>query len=147
MAAILNHPSSEERPVPGLQNHDGKPAASNPEGQGQGEGDGEAVETGRTTDPQTSIHNALVAHVGGFSYKPEHCCLYRHGFYVPSHVFPLFVSSLYIISSSRSVNWYRRSSMPGRRMIKYSKICTIHTLLLPTSFIFSYLQSKNVKLI
>lgn len=126
MAAILNHPSSEERPVPGLQNHDGKPAASNPEGQGQGEGDGEAVETGRTTDPQTSIHNALVAHVGGFSHKPKHCCLYWQGFYAPSHVFPLFVSPLCIISSSRSVNWYRRSSMPGRRMIKYSKICTIH---------------------
>uniref|UniRef100_A0A671Y381 Protein phosphatase 6, regulatory subunit 2a n=1 Tax=Sparus aurata TaxID=8175 RepID=A0A671Y381_SPAAU len=31
VAAILNHPSSEERPSPGLQNHDGKPAASNPE--------------------------------------------------------------------------------------------------------------------
>uniref|UniRef100_A0A671YA28 Protein phosphatase 6, regulatory subunit 2a n=1 Tax=Sparus aurata TaxID=8175 RepID=A0A671YA28_SPAAU len=46
VAAILNHPSSEERPSP----------ASNPEVQG------EAVETGRTSDPQTSIHNALVAH-------------------------------------------------------------------------------------
>uniref|UniRef100_A0A4W6EAQ1 Protein phosphatase 6, regulatory subunit 2a n=1 Tax=Lates calcarifer TaxID=8187 RepID=A0A4W6EAQ1_LATCA len=57
VAAILNHPSSEERPSPGLQNHDGKPAASNPEAQG------EAVETGRTIDPQTSIHNALVAHL------------------------------------------------------------------------------------
>uniref|UniRef100_A0A671YA14 Protein phosphatase 6, regulatory subunit 2a n=1 Tax=Sparus aurata TaxID=8175 RepID=A0A671YA14_SPAAU len=57
VAAILNHPSSEERPSPGLQNHDGKPAASNPEVQG------EAVETGRTSDPQTSIHNALVAHL------------------------------------------------------------------------------------
>uniref|UniRef100_A0A8C4IJ76 Protein phosphatase 6 regulatory subunit 2 n=1 Tax=Dicentrarchus labrax TaxID=13489 RepID=A0A8C4IJ76_DICLA len=37
VAAILNHPSSEERPSP--------------------------VETGRTSDPQTSIHNALVAHL------------------------------------------------------------------------------------
>uniref|UniRef100_A0A8C9YTQ2 Protein phosphatase 6, regulatory subunit 2a n=1 Tax=Sander lucioperca TaxID=283035 RepID=A0A8C9YTQ2_SANLU len=36
VAAILNHPSSEERPNPGLQNHDGNP---------------------------TSIHNALVAHL------------------------------------------------------------------------------------
>uniref|UniRef100_A0A8C4IMI2 Protein phosphatase 6 regulatory subunit 2 n=1 Tax=Dicentrarchus labrax TaxID=13489 RepID=A0A8C4IMI2_DICLA len=53
VAAILNHPSSEERPSPGLQNHDGKPAASNPEG----EGEVEVVETGRTSDPQTSIHN------------------------------------------------------------------------------------------
>uniref|UniRef100_A0A8C4ILI8 Protein phosphatase 6 regulatory subunit 2 n=1 Tax=Dicentrarchus labrax TaxID=13489 RepID=A0A8C4ILI8_DICLA len=59
VAAILNHPSSEERPSPGLQNHDGKPAASNPEG----EGEVEVVETGRTSDPQTSIHNALVAHL------------------------------------------------------------------------------------
>ncbi|XP_029317577.1 serine/threonine-protein phosphatase 6 regulatory subunit 2a isoform X2 [Cottoperca gobio] len=55
VAAILNHPSSEERPSPGLQNHDGKPEAANPEG--------ETVETGRTSDPQTSIHNALVAHL------------------------------------------------------------------------------------
>uniref|UniRef100_A0A665UIM2 Serine/threonine-protein phosphatase 6 regulatory subunit 2-like n=1 Tax=Echeneis naucrates TaxID=173247 RepID=A0A665UIM2_ECHNA len=37
VVAILNHPSSEERPSP--------------------------VETGRTIDPQTSIHNALVAHL------------------------------------------------------------------------------------
>uniref|UniRef100_A0A3Q1CJQ4 Protein phosphatase 6, regulatory subunit 2a n=2 Tax=Amphiprion ocellaris TaxID=80972 RepID=A0A3Q1CJQ4_AMPOC len=57
VAAILNHPSSEERPSPGLQNHDGKPAASNSGGQVEG------VETGRTSDPQTSIHNALVAHL------------------------------------------------------------------------------------
>ncbi|XP_075907544.1 serine/threonine-protein phosphatase 6 regulatory subunit 2a isoform X2 [Nelusetta ayraudi] len=91
VAAILNHPSSEERPVPGLQNHDGKPAGADPEaegqvqgqvqgqiqgqvqgqgegqiqcqGEGQVQGQGEAVETGRTTDPQTSIHNALVAHL------------------------------------------------------------------------------------
>ncbi|XP_010735231.1 serine/threonine-protein phosphatase 6 regulatory subunit 2a isoform X1 [Larimichthys crocea] len=57
VAAILNHPSSEEQPNPGLQNHDGKPAATNLEVQG------EAMETGRTSDPQTSIHNALVAHL------------------------------------------------------------------------------------
>ncbi|XP_074482100.1 serine/threonine-protein phosphatase 6 regulatory subunit 2a isoform X3 [Sebastes fasciatus] len=57
VAAILNHPSSDERPSPVLLNHDGGPAASNPESQG------EAVETGRTSDPQTSIHNALVAHL------------------------------------------------------------------------------------
>lgn len=59
MAAILNHPSSEERPSLGLQNHDGKPAASDTEVQEEG------VETGRTIDPQTSIHNALVANVSG----------------------------------------------------------------------------------
>ncbi|XP_068163275.1 serine/threonine-protein phosphatase 6 regulatory subunit 2a isoform X3 [Antennarius striatus] len=57
VAAILNHPSSEERPGPGLQNHDGKPAALNPEAQG------ETVETGGTSEPQTSVHNALVAHL------------------------------------------------------------------------------------
>ncbi|XP_047431250.1 serine/threonine-protein phosphatase 6 regulatory subunit 2a isoform X1 [Mugil cephalus] len=57
VAAILNHPSSEERPSLGLQNHDGKPAASNTEAQEEG------VETGRPVDPQTSIHNALVAHL------------------------------------------------------------------------------------
>ncbi|XP_060924499.1 serine/threonine-protein phosphatase 6 regulatory subunit 2a isoform X2 [Limanda limanda] len=57
VAAILNHPSSEERHVPGLQNHDGNPAVSNLEEQG------EAGETGRPVDPQTSIHNALVAHL------------------------------------------------------------------------------------
>ncbi|AWP00970.1 putative serine/threonine-protein phosphatase 6 regulatory subunit 2-like [Scophthalmus maximus] len=57
VAAILNHPSSEERPCPGLQNHDGTAAASNPEAQG------EALETGRTVDPQASFHNALVAHL------------------------------------------------------------------------------------
>uniref|UniRef100_A0A665UI19 Serine/threonine-protein phosphatase 6 regulatory subunit 2-like n=1 Tax=Echeneis naucrates TaxID=173247 RepID=A0A665UI19_ECHNA len=57
VVAILNHPSSEERPSPGLQNHDGMSAAANPEAHG------EEVETGRTIDPQTSIHNALVAHL------------------------------------------------------------------------------------
>lgn len=59
MAAILNHPSSEDRPSPGLHNHDGNPAEANPQVQG------EAVETGASSDPQTSVHNALVANVGG----------------------------------------------------------------------------------
>uniref|UniRef100_A0A668A8I5 Protein phosphatase 6, regulatory subunit 2a n=1 Tax=Myripristis murdjan TaxID=586833 RepID=A0A668A8I5_9TELE len=31
VASILNQPSPEERPIPGLQNHDGKPAVSSPE--------------------------------------------------------------------------------------------------------------------
>uniref|UniRef100_A0A668A4F0 Protein phosphatase 6, regulatory subunit 2a n=1 Tax=Myripristis murdjan TaxID=586833 RepID=A0A668A4F0_9TELE len=57
VASILNQPSPEERPIPGLQNHDGKPAVSSPEASA------EAVEPGRTSDPQTSIHNALVAHL------------------------------------------------------------------------------------
>ncbi|XP_067346360.1 serine/threonine-protein phosphatase 6 regulatory subunit 2a isoform X2 [Channa argus] len=57
VAAILNHPSTDERPSPGLQNHDGKPAEPNPEVQG------EAMETEDSSDPQASIHNALVAHL------------------------------------------------------------------------------------
>ncbi|XP_031725650.1 serine/threonine-protein phosphatase 6 regulatory subunit 2a isoform X1 [Anarrhichthys ocellatus] len=57
VAAILSHPSSEERPSPALQNHDGQPAASSPEAQE------EAMETGRTSDPHASIHHALVAHL------------------------------------------------------------------------------------
>ncbi|XP_013875574.1 serine/threonine-protein phosphatase 6 regulatory subunit 2a [Austrofundulus limnaeus] len=57
VAAILNHPSSEERRGPDLQNHDGKPGASSSEVQGEGE------ETATSSDPQTSIHNALVAHL------------------------------------------------------------------------------------
>lgn len=63
MAAILNHLSADEQPRPGLQNLDGQPAASNCEVQE------EVVEAGRTSDPQTSIHNALVAHVGVLSSK------------------------------------------------------------------------------
>uniref|UniRef100_G3Q6W0 Protein phosphatase 6 regulatory subunit 2 n=1 Tax=Gasterosteus aculeatus aculeatus TaxID=481459 RepID=G3Q6W0_GASAC len=51
VAAILSHPSLEERPSPALQNHDEQPAASGPEAQE------EAVETGRTSDPHASIHN------------------------------------------------------------------------------------------
>uniref|UniRef100_A0A668AEW8 Protein phosphatase 6, regulatory subunit 2a n=1 Tax=Myripristis murdjan TaxID=586833 RepID=A0A668AEW8_9TELE len=47
VASILNQPSPEERPIP----------VSSPEASA------EAVEPGRTSDPQTSIHNALVAHL------------------------------------------------------------------------------------
>ncbi|XP_068442141.1 serine/threonine-protein phosphatase 6 regulatory subunit 2a isoform X2 [Clinocottus analis] len=57
VAAILSHPSSEERPGPALQNHDGQPAASSSEAQD------EAMETGWTSEPDASIHNALVAHL------------------------------------------------------------------------------------
>ncbi|KAF7655863.1 hypothetical protein LDENG_00049300 [Lucifuga dentata] len=55
VAAILNHPSSEER-CQAIQNHEEKPVVS-PEAQT------EAEEPGRTSDPQTSIHNTLVAHL------------------------------------------------------------------------------------
>ncbi|KAM4711653.1 serine/threonine-protein phosphatase 6 regulatory subunit 2a [Anableps anableps] len=52
VAAILNHPSSEEQPSLALQNHDGAPSPS------EGEG-----EKGTSSDPKTSVHNALVAHL------------------------------------------------------------------------------------
>ncbi|XP_012723172.2 serine/threonine-protein phosphatase 6 regulatory subunit 2 [Fundulus heteroclitus] len=55
VAAILNHPSSEEQPSLGLQNHDRDPSASNAEGGGE--------ETGTGSDSKTSVHNALVAHL------------------------------------------------------------------------------------
>lgn len=55
VAAILNHPSSEEQPNFGLQNHDGEPSASNAEGEGE--------EKDTSSDPKTSVHNALVAHL------------------------------------------------------------------------------------
>ncbi|KAL6117099.1 ppp6r2 [Pungitius sinensis] len=57
VAAILSHPSSEERPSSALQNHDEQPAASGPETHE------EAVETGSTSDPHASVHNTLVAHL------------------------------------------------------------------------------------
>lgn len=61
MSAILNHPTSEERASPGLQNLDGKPALSG------SVVEGEAAEQSRSSDPQTSIHKALVAHVSDIS--------------------------------------------------------------------------------
>ncbi|XP_054656096.1 serine/threonine-protein phosphatase 6 regulatory subunit 2a isoform X2 [Dunckerocampus dactyliophorus] len=57
VAAILNHPSSEERLNPSLQNHNGKLAVSPTDAHN------EAAETAGNSDPQTSIHNALVAHL------------------------------------------------------------------------------------
>ncbi|XP_061921692.1 serine/threonine-protein phosphatase 6 regulatory subunit 2-like isoform X2 [Entelurus aequoreus] len=57
VAAILNHPSSEERLNPSLQNHNGKLAAS------ATEVPNEAAETGGISDPETSLHNVLVAHL------------------------------------------------------------------------------------
>lgn len=55
VSAILNHPTSEERPSSGLQNLDGNPAISSPVVQGE--------VVGQNRDLQTSIHKALVAHV------------------------------------------------------------------------------------
>ncbi|XP_076006716.1 serine/threonine-protein phosphatase 6 regulatory subunit 2a isoform X2 [Genypterus blacodes] len=57
VAAILNHPSTEERLGQGIQNHEETPVVSGPEAQV------EAEEPGRSDDPLTSIHNALVAHL------------------------------------------------------------------------------------
>ncbi|XP_061769252.1 serine/threonine-protein phosphatase 6 regulatory subunit 2-like isoform X2 [Nerophis ophidion] len=57
VAAILNHPSSEERLNPSLQNHNGKLAES------ATEAPNEAAETGEISDPETSLHNVLVAHL------------------------------------------------------------------------------------
>ncbi|XP_057711129.1 serine/threonine-protein phosphatase 6 regulatory subunit 2a isoform X2 [Corythoichthys intestinalis] len=57
VAAILNHPSSEERPNPGLQNHNGQQAAPSPET------NAEVIESGGAGDPQSSLHNTLVAHL------------------------------------------------------------------------------------
>ncbi|XP_008399414.1 serine/threonine-protein phosphatase 6 regulatory subunit 2a [Poecilia reticulata] len=54
VAAILNHPSSEERPGLDLQNHDGNPSASSAEGE---------VEQKDTSDPENSVHNPLVTHL------------------------------------------------------------------------------------
>ncbi|KAM9328692.1 serine/threonine-protein phosphatase 6 regulatory subunit 2a [Pholidichthys leucotaenia] len=56
VAAILNPLLSEERPSPGLHNHDKNPAASSSEAPQEGE-------TDRASDPKTSTHNALVAHL------------------------------------------------------------------------------------
>uniref|UniRef100_A0A8C6NX31 Protein phosphatase 6, regulatory subunit 2a n=1 Tax=Nothobranchius furzeri TaxID=105023 RepID=A0A8C6NX31_NOTFU len=58
VAAILNHPSSEEQPGTGLQNHDERPAASDSEVQQEGE-----EKTATSSNPLTSIHTALVAHL------------------------------------------------------------------------------------
>lgn len=57
VASILNHPSSEERPGPGLQNHEENATACSSQVQE------EEAATGRTSDPQTSIRNVLVAHL------------------------------------------------------------------------------------
>ncbi|XP_077400204.1 serine/threonine-protein phosphatase 6 regulatory subunit 2a isoform X2 [Vanacampus margaritifer] len=57
VAAILNHPSSEERANPGLQNHNGQQVAP------AAETHVEVVESDGTSDAQTSLHNTLVAHL------------------------------------------------------------------------------------
>lgn len=107
VSAILNHPTSEERPSSGLQNLDGNPAISSPVVQG------EMVEQNR--DLQTSIHKALVAHVSD-KQDVSATGLMLFCICVQPHVPVLF-----LFSFSRSVCWCRRSWMPGKKMIKYSK--------------------------
>ncbi|XP_071188686.1 serine/threonine-protein phosphatase 6 regulatory subunit 2-like isoform X2 [Salvelinus alpinus] len=62
VASILNHSGPEERPIPGLQNHEEKPPAG-PEN--QGEAGGEAGEPAKASDSveETTLHNTLVAHL------------------------------------------------------------------------------------
>uniref|UniRef100_A0A673YAH4 Protein phosphatase 6, regulatory subunit 2a n=1 Tax=Salmo trutta TaxID=8032 RepID=A0A673YAH4_SALTR len=62
VASILNHSVPEERPIPGLQNHEEKPPAG-PEN--QGEAGGEAGEPAKASDSveETTLHNTLVAHL------------------------------------------------------------------------------------
>ncbi|MEQ2241281.1 Serine/threonine-protein phosphatase 6 regulatory subunit 2, partial [Ilyodon furcidens] len=54
VAAILNHPSSEEQPSLDIQNHDGDPVASNSDREG---------EKSTNSDLKSSVFNALVAHL------------------------------------------------------------------------------------
>ncbi|XP_031687565.1 serine/threonine-protein phosphatase 6 regulatory subunit 2 isoform X2 [Oncorhynchus kisutch] len=62
VASILNHSVPEERPIPGLQNHEEKLQAG-PEN--QGEAGGEAGEPAKASDSveETTLHNTLVAHL------------------------------------------------------------------------------------
>ncbi|XP_051912078.1 serine/threonine-protein phosphatase 6 regulatory subunit 2-like isoform X2 [Hippocampus zosterae] len=64
VAAILNHPSSEERAnPPGLHNQNGQQQAAAPMAAETHVEAVESVESGGTSDPQTSLHNTLVAHL------------------------------------------------------------------------------------
>uniref|UniRef100_A0A4W5QY29 Protein phosphatase 6, regulatory subunit 2a n=1 Tax=Hucho hucho TaxID=62062 RepID=A0A4W5QY29_9TELE len=63
VASILNHSVPEERPIPGLQNHEEEKPPAGPEN--QGEARGEAGEPAKASDPveETTLHNTLVAHL------------------------------------------------------------------------------------
>uniref|UniRef100_A0A8C8G5E4 Protein phosphatase 6 regulatory subunit 2 n=1 Tax=Oncorhynchus tshawytscha TaxID=74940 RepID=A0A8C8G5E4_ONCTS len=63
VASILNHSVPEERPIPGLQNHEEEKPPAGPEN--QGEAVGEAGEPAKASDPveETTLHNTLVAHL------------------------------------------------------------------------------------
>ncbi|CAL8323672.1 unnamed protein product [Lota lota] len=57
VAAVLNHPSQEDRPTLGLQNHSDPPAVPDPPAQEEG------GEPGKPADPEGSIHSTLVSHL------------------------------------------------------------------------------------
>ncbi|XP_038833504.1 serine/threonine-protein phosphatase 6 regulatory subunit 2-like isoform X1 [Salvelinus namaycush] len=63
VASILNHSVPEERPIPGLQNHEEEKHPAGPEN--QGEAGSEAGEPAKASDPveETTLHNTLVAHL------------------------------------------------------------------------------------
>ncbi|XP_014008772.1 serine/threonine-protein phosphatase 6 regulatory subunit 2a isoform X1 [Salmo salar] len=63
VASILNHSVPEERPIPGLQNHEEEKTSAGPEN--QGEAGGEAGEPAKSSDQveETTLHNTLVAHL------------------------------------------------------------------------------------
>ncbi|XP_052348211.1 serine/threonine-protein phosphatase 6 regulatory subunit 2-like isoform X6 [Oncorhynchus keta] len=63
VASILNHSVPEERPIPGLQNHEEEKPPAGPEN--QGEAVGEAGAPAKASDPveETTLHNSLVAHL------------------------------------------------------------------------------------
>uniref|UniRef100_A0A4W5KFP8 Protein phosphatase 6, regulatory subunit 2a n=1 Tax=Hucho hucho TaxID=62062 RepID=A0A4W5KFP8_9TELE len=62
VASILNHSVPEERPIPGLQNHEEEKPPAGPEN--QGEAGGEAGEPAKASDSEeTTLHNTLVAHL------------------------------------------------------------------------------------
>ncbi|XP_055761149.1 serine/threonine-protein phosphatase 6 regulatory subunit 2-like isoform X4 [Salvelinus fontinalis] len=63
VASILSHSVPEERPIPGLQNHEEEKPPTGPEN--QGEAGSEAGEPAKASDPveETTLHNTLVAHL------------------------------------------------------------------------------------
>ncbi|XP_055793649.1 serine/threonine-protein phosphatase 6 regulatory subunit 2-like [Salvelinus fontinalis] len=62
VASILNHSVPEERPIPGLQNHEEKPPAG-PENQGEAGGEAGEPATASDSVEETTLHNTLVAHL------------------------------------------------------------------------------------
>ena len=74
VASVLNHPSGEDRPSVGLQNHS-EPPPTVPDPPGQDEGG----ETAKPADPEGSIHSTLVSHVGAPPTPPPPAPELLHG--------------------------------------------------------------------